>query len=715
MTGEAPAPATQAIKLWEELTGQPVDSGSFSFSLGESFSLYDANKRIREAMELADDLTVTLIVKQVLAGYLEYQHASFGEIVRQDEALQARLSKIRELDAVLNEPSLYGRQVEFFDYCLGVLAHYREMEIEALPAETSQFVHDMAGFVGLDAYHGLDKLTRLMLRDDGPAGHPATAKISWFIFSFSSIEELIGQAERMPEGFALSVIRAPHLSDSYFVLSVRSGQRTFLLSDKGNYTHPLQEGRMRSRNDRYNLRRIEGSGFPYRILDIVWSDNGRSSRAGGNGTALMAPNGLEAIARLTDLDDDELLWLHLLIDQCKTRYFTDQQTEPRLALGSMIRLPNPWGEERETSLPVPAEYELVLERKSSRELTTAFMRELEPDWSEKHNPNIWMEERFAHQVPDDVLYLPAEALAGDPPRLTTDKDGITVAPQDVSHLSFWDRQRLPSIKLQAIESTALSTPERVVRDAHYIARHNQVEVIKALVKDDYKARAYEMRQWVIDAVAANKEQWLDPLLRVDHRWFQVDAPEYGDAMARLGVGPDAFVQSRAGCVRVMGSAREVRVYYTPVAKQNTYSAPKDYTLADALGLRDTLYDCYRCALDPSENAQLFLVVSLSSIIDLMKLTGLPLDEIPPELHDRGIEHYTGNAILDRIDPLSVPSNPWKELSLQFLLPVSLKAFKAYRRRLGLTTPRAAELEEWAREEAEKLSRERRTTKMNEEA
>lgn len=715
MAAKGPSPAAQAIKLWEELTGQPVDSGSFSFSLGESFNLYDANKRIRQALKLTDDLTVTLIVKQVLAGYLEYQYASFGEIVRQDEALQSRLSKIRELDAVLNEPTLYGRQIEFFDYCLGVLAHYREMEIEDLPAETSQLVHTMAGFVGLDAYHGLDELTRLMLRDDGPAGHPATAKISWFIFSFGSIEELIGQAEQMPEGFALSVIRAPHLSDSYFVLSVRSGQRTFLLSDKGNYTHPLQEGRMRSRNDRYNLRRIEGSGFPYRILDIVWSDNGRHSRPGGNGTALTAPNGLEAIARLTDLEDDELLWFHLLIDQCKTRYFTDQQTEPRLALGSMIRLPNPWGEERETNLPVPAEYELVLERKSSSELTTAFMHGLEPEWSERHNPNVWMEERFAHQVPDEVLYLPGEALTGDQIRLSTDLDGITVAPRDVSHLPFWDKQRLPSLKLQGIESTSMATSERVIRDAYYIARHNQVEVIKALVKEDYKARAYEMRQWVIDAVAANKEQWLDPLLRVDHRWLQVDGPEYADAMARLDVGADAFVQSSSGCVRIMGSAREVRIYYTPVAKQNTHVDPEDYTLADALGLRDTHYDCYRCALDPSQNAQLFIVASLNSIIDLMKFTGLPLDEIPPELHDRGIEHYTGNSILDRVDPLSVPKNPWKDLRLQFLLPVSLKAFKAYRRRLGLTTPRAAELEEWAREEAVKLSQERRTAKMNEEA
>lgn len=38
----------QAVSLWEELTGKSVGSSSYSFRVGgESFDLYQANKRVK--------------------------------------------------------------------------------------------------------------------------------------------------------------------------------------------------------------------------------------------------------------------------------------------------------------------------------------------------------------------------------------------------------------------------------------------------------------------------------------------------------------------------------------------------------------------------------------------------------------------------------------------------------------------------------------------
>lgn len=83
----------------------------------------------------------------------------------------------------------------------------------------------------------------------------------------------------------------------------------------------------------------------------------------------------------------------------------------------------------------------------------------------------------------------------------------------------------------------------------------------------------------------------------------------------------------------------------------------------------------------------------------MTVTGLTFEEVPLELRHRGIDTYTGNSILDRIDPLSDIRNPWDRLKLSYVLPVSLKAFKEVRRSRGLPIPKATEFEAYAQEQA----------------
>ncbi|MNJ63716.1 hypothetical protein D3C77_596340 [compost metagenome] len=126
------------------------------------------------------------------------------------------------------------------------------------------------------------------------------------------------------------------------------------------------------------------------------------------------------------------------------------------------------------------------------------------------------------------------------------------------------------------------------------------------------------------------------------------------------------------------------------------------SLANTLKLIDHSWACYRCAVDHQEQAQLFITLDVSSVFDLMTVTGLRLEDIPAELRHRGVETYTGNSILDRIDPLSHIGNPWDKLKLSYVLPVSLKAFKELRRRRNLPTPRAGELEAYASQQAEEF-------------
>ncbi len=674
---------TEAIALWEELTGKSVNSSSYSFRVGgSSLDLYQANKRVQEALAVGDDLTVALVVKTLAEQFAESETFTLADILAGNERLSARLDLVSRMKALFTAESAVSRFDAFFDYCDGALAHYRDLAPGALSEETREFVRGSSCFVGLDAYHGVERLTRLMLCD-GPVGDARTAKVSRLVFAFESIEELITHSRRIPTGFSLCVITAPHISDSYFVMVVNTGGRILILTDKGNYSHPMQESRMRSRNDRYNLNRIEGSHFPYDLLDIQWGDNGRRACNGDAGTALMvSDSGLRVLGALSDLNDWDLLWLHLFIDQCRDRYFERKLTEPSLATGSMMRLPHKWSTE-DKHLPVPVEFELKLETRSSTDLNSDFLHTIEPEWAKRHNPNRWMEERFAGDVPDDCLYLPDDALNGETPLLLLGNSGSReLVRRDTSSLTYTEREKLPALTLQGLNGTALSTPERVIRDAHFLARHNQAEVISLLVKEDYKAREIEMQEWFYKAAAKYLPNLIDDLLALNNDRLWVNMPAHHHY-------------------------RSIKLRYVPVREQHPSQRHQGVpSLSKTLKLIDYRDICYRCAVDRNEEAQLFITLDVSSVHDLMTVTGLPLDKIPVELRHMGINTYIGNSILDRIDPLSCVRNPWDRLKLSYVLPVSLKAFKGFRRSRGLPTPKANELEAYAKELAENMSRER---------
>lgn len=680
----------QAISLWEELTGKSVNSSSYTFTIGgSSFDLYQANKRVQEAQAVGDDLTVALVVKTLAEQFAASESFTLADILAGNERLKARIDLVGRMNQVFSDTAAVTLFESFFSHCEGALAHYRELTPQTLEDKSRQFVRDSGCFVGLDAFHGIERLTRLMVTD-GPVGDVGQAKVSRLVFAFDSIEDLITHSRQIPIGFSLCAILAPHASDSYFVMVVNTGGRIVVLTDKGNYSHPLQEARMRSRNDRYNLNRMEGSHFPYGLLNIKWHDNGRRSSSELAGTALIvSDSGLRVVGQLSDLEDWDLLWLHLFIDQCRHRYFECKIAEPQLATGSMIRLPHKWAEGSD-QLPVPVSYELKLDARTSVELDTAFMHSIEPKWASTYNPNLWLEDRFAASVPDDCLYLPSAALNSETPMLGLGHDGKReLIRQDNSALPFYEANKLPTLRLHGMTCTALSTPERVIRDCHFLARSNQAEVISRLVKEDYDARKEEMQEWFYKAAGKYLPKLIDDLLALDHHRFSVDKPVHLAAQKALGNG------------RYNSYFRTIQVRYEPVRKQTIpWRNRTGRSLANTLRLIDYKYACYRCAVDRNDEAQLFISLDVTTVFDIMTVTGLALDQIPAELRHLGVDNYVGNSILDRIDPLADVQNPWNRLELRYQLPVSLKAFKAVRRSRGLHIPKATEIEAYARQQAE---------------
>lgn len=671
-------PGSQAVTLWEALTGASLDSPSYPYRPDQTFSLYDANKRIKEALKTGDKAIVSLIVRSMVPRFTEALSFPLAEYHKGSERISRLLVTLGHLDALFDDSAVSHLHDEFFAYAEAPLAFYRDQTRAQLSQSTRAFVVAESGNVGLDALHGVDRLTRLMICDGTPV--PASeAKLGRDIYVIERIEELLVHAKLIPTGFSLCVIRGQSIASSYFVMVVRTGSRIIALTDKGTFEHPLQEQRMQSRNDRFNSWRIEGSHFPYSLLNIQWLDRERTARERVPRTAV-APvgTGLPVLATIGELGDRELLWLQLFIDQCKHRYFDQQLTEPPLATGSMLHIAHKLARDGD-QYPVVAGRQVEMMPRSSKHLTAEFFHQGHPDWARMTNPNLWMEARYADQVPDECLYIPAAVMDAGQILITCDARGALM----LTHGETTKGLFVPDLK--SIPMNNLATPERIVADAHYIARHNQVEIIRGLAAADYTRREIEMQSWFYKAVKKNLPKILEDLLSLNHTAFHLPRREDGNPV---------FGGTRT-------NTRSVGIYYEPYSKQHTPDPRDKLRLEHLLALankRDYQWDCY---LQPGEHVQAntFVTVSTETIHDIMVLTGLPLSDIPPELHSRGLNIYTGNHTLSRLDPLSRISNPWDGLALRFRLPLNYQAFKAYRRERGMDTPNATALEEWAKESA----------------
>lgn len=665
-------PGEAALVLWERLTGKPVENLSFGSDV-DGFSLYYANKEITEAMKTGDEAIVTLLIRSQVPLYAKAATFPLSEYRSGSERISAMLEAMSSLDALFADSAIGRLHDEYLAYAQGSLAFYRNMDRAALSSETLEFVATQAGSVGLDALHSIDRLTRLMIKDGVPAP-AAEAKLGRNIYDINRIEDLLMHAHQIPTGFSLCVIRGQSIASSYFVMVVRTGTRILALTDKGKFEHPLQEQRMQARNDRFNAHRIDGSHFPYSLLKIQWMDRGRTAlESEPRNTSMPAVAGLPVLADISELDDRELLWLQLFIDQCRVRYFDQGKSEPLLATGSMLNIGHKLADSRD-QLPVLATRQLDLVTRASKDLTAAWFYQTEPKWETCANPNLWMEDRFAAAVPDECLYIPETVIQAGQLQIGMDGKGELTLNHGAPEKGLFVAE------LKSIAMNTLDTPERIIADAHYTARHNQVEIIRGLAAADYAQRQTQVQEWFYKAVAKHLPAMLDDLLLANHARFRLPRTESGRPM--MGVNGT--------------NVRHIGYIYEPPSKQYAPDRRDKVRLEHFIGVTNREAFQWDCYLQPGKHVQanLFITMSAETIYDIKTLTGLDLADIPPELHSRGLDIYTGNHILSRLDPLSRVRNPWAGLTLRFRLPVNFKAFKAYRAAQGLKTPAIGALEQW---------------------
>lgn len=349
-----------------------------------------------------------------------------------------------------------------------------------------------------------------------------------------------------------------------------------------------------------------------------------------------------------------------------------------MALGSQIRLEHSWLPASSNSVPAVLEAVPPLEVRQSAELTTDFMQGMEPTWSNNRTPNRWMERRYAPFVPAEALYVPEAALDGGT-LLLEHADNSTRLVRAGGALAH---ERIPTqVILQSISSDLLATAEEVARDAHYIARSNQAQVIKVLARQDYEARRMEMLEWFYRKAAKNLPNLLEALLTGDSAPFQLDQLKHRAVFDITGFRPTGT-----------SNARKVSFEYRPARTQYPPRKSDGPSLAKALKLVHLRDLCVCCVLSNMEQAQVFVSLPVTNAIDIANLTGIAWEKLPEELQYLGMPLQQGNSILERLDPLHGLPNPWKGFEPRYVVPVGLRGLKDFRKARGLPTPKAEDLQ-----------------------
>jgi hypothetical protein len=95
--------------------------------------------------------------------------------------------------------------------------------------------------------------------------------------------------------------------------------------------------------------------------------------------------------------------------------------------------------------------------------------------------------------------------------------------------------------------------------------------------------------------------------------------------------------------------------------------------------------CVMCGKDPSQRASVFTIIQPDNPRALALLCGIPEKKLPwPLQHWCTSEPYTGNNILDRVDPQDWRlDNPWRHLELRITVALCKREFARLRKVHGL--------------------------------
>lgn len=663
----------KAIPRWAKMTGTKLGTSSFTFTIGSNseFQSYDLKKYIDDLNESRSldmsGTTAILLLRGLFEAYASEKSFTIHTLLYKPKEVDAVVKKLRDFHELIAQPACEEAVATFKETLRAAAAHYGYDlgKLKKLLANERSL-----GQLRLAARRSLDKLATHQFAQ-GPRD-PNPLQYNREIFEFTSVNSFLHALRRqMVSGITLALIRASDkdgdVYKAYFVLGLRNGETITVLTDFSEGAHPEYHN-MTRRPDRRLDERAQQHWFPYRLLDL---DPVKHKQLKDKTAIVRLEAKATAIEEIQNLEPSEFVWLTLLFDLIRDKFDRDDYKTPELSYtGEMVVAPHALVEAN-SSLVLAGHYRtLVLPKLTARTATL--------ELAETNKPlghNAWLEDRYRDRVPEILLDVVGERKA-----LEVGKEAKRLLPGMIKQSNLPAERKQPGVigwgtdyriepcNPQALDPTYFGTQRDIERNRGWYARTNLIKGVQRLASAEFAAKHRMILSWYRRRIERNMA-------------FVWEAVAVGKLEAPItswksrddhGFPAEDELRWKTGNILQQKQAHK----YNPF-----YSDRKSVSL----GGWDNDRNYNVCAIDPPTRATVFTIIEPDNPRALALLMGITEKKLPwPLQHWTTHEPYTGNSILDRIDPQdSRLDDPWRHLELRLTIALSKRAYNRLRKEHGL--------------------------------
>ncbi len=632
---------SDAILNWIAITG--IDLNKTSFKLGK-WEIYESTEELNKSRLLDETgLTTWMMLRGLTEAYLKEESFSAYDLIFNNGPIKSRLQSMHFLYDALEDPLVIDLIDSFLNKIRQTAKTYEFKNTQALEELLTNKL-DLA-YIRRDALLSMEKFNAYQFTQG--KGDPLPLGMNYYVYEFWNVNSLIRalRSQNIP-GVSVVLIRDPQVLHSFFVMAIKNGDTITILTDKEEDAHPAFK-RMSRRPDRLLERRANQHWFPYNLLDLKVSEDGK--RLYENQRNSLVPINVSAVqlTHIQNLSPEQFIWLMLVTDLIKDKYWTNNHHLPELSYtGEMVVTPEALvGKDSslvKTGLYKPLELLIITKNDVTNE-SLINQWQTTPTYFKQ-----WMMDRYKKDVPDSVYNVVGEH---DPNRLIGEKDS------DVQ-------------KIETLDTQSFGNKEKFEKDRLWTARVNECIVINNLAYDEYKETKQELIDWYKEKIQERIEFFAECAVR-------------GELLSQNFVPKRFLDEDEDHNEPINLVTRHIGQTFYPSAYINdAYGDVK-------LGWIGHNRNYYYCVDKPELKASVFCIFTPNCPESLSIMLGIDVADLPWQLKNwyGQNEPYSGNSILNRLDPIDWKlQNPWRKMTFQVGICFSKRSFNARLKNLNLPQP-----------------------------
>lgn len=665
----------RALEQWIAVTGVDPEGG---WTWG-SYRIHQINSYIQEAQDLdPSGLTAFMVVRAVVRDYIEGHKFDALSLLDGDETLLERISALRRLKKLTEDPEALTVVVEFQERLLEAADHYGVRE------KVSATIEDMS----MLSHIRRDALicTSMLEQHTFAKGARASEKLRYnqTVIKLWNMNSMIRMAEEMPEnGISIVMIRDPQfVAYSFFCFLLKDGENITIWTDRSPQCHPMAKAMSRGRGQARQFHtRAARLRFPYQLLDIQMDENEKHIWDAPS-TALVRTNTQAVpLSTISQLDPDQILWAILALDVLVKK----DHAEKLSVTGEAMTLQLAPG----TSRVLPEHAQSTKALGHSEVSGGEIDKQLQDDRGFRSTGvNAWMEERYKDKI-DPRLYnlteVPGLQIAKREswePKVTATQEMVLLGGERLDAYTLLPAARGLRRKgthsgqpythgptLIGLDPVTFGSPKEMEEDRLWIARWNQAQALGMAAQAEFDARVDEVQKWFEERVRLNADTIIASLVQGSWKVPTQVTRRGKDGFSVLKSTTDSLIrwcrqEDKGGVPYDLGdkwpSEKDAQVFLFNRPERGAHS-------------RQNPVRCF--ATDMAANCWFKLMPSTPE--GIAALAGVSIEELPELLRFWNPNPPgDGNCILDRTDPLdSQVGNPWNALTFQVVVGLSKREWK----------------------------------------